>query len=92
MKNGEIKQSKKLLEDIAGIAGNCLTCPQECPLANGQILIRLMKGIEIMISRLSKGMISGILDRISQAAREESQGVSWIRWYEAPVHLTSSGV
>ncbi|WZZ44050.1 hypothetical protein YC2023_040309 [Brassica napus] len=91
MKNGEMKQSKKLLEDIAGIAGNCLTvcpsqeggilrqCPQESPLANGQILIRLM-GIEIMISRLSKGMISGILDRISQATREESQGVSWIRW------------
>jgi len=46
----------------------------------------------IMISQLSKGMISGILDKISQVAREESQGVSWIRWYEAPVHLTSSGV
>ncbi|KAG2274432.1 hypothetical protein Bca52824_056987 [Brassica carinata] len=36
-----------------------------------------------MISQLSKGGISGILDKISQAAREESQGVSWIRWYEA---------
>ncbi|KAF2574122.1 hypothetical protein F2Q70_00005638 [Brassica cretica] len=104
MKNGEMKQSKKLLEYIAGIAGNCLTvcpsqegkirlhlwirtcevldiwshhmgmlrqCPQESPLANGQILID---------GQLSKGMISGILDKISQAAREESQGVSWIRW------------
>ncbi|KAF3561637.1 hypothetical protein DY000_02012248 [Brassica cretica] len=72
MKNGEMKQSKKLLEYIAGIAGNCLIvclsqkgksrlhlwirtcgvldiwshhrgilrqCPQESPLANGQILI-----------------------------------------------------
>ncbi|WZZ59808.1 hypothetical protein YC2023_059915 [Brassica napus] len=63
MKNGEMKQSKKLLEDIAWTAGNCLTvcpsqeetggvldiwshhrgilrqCPQESPLANGQILI-----------------------------------------------------
>jgi len=30
MKNGEMKQSKKLLEDIAGIAGNCLTvCPSQ---------------------------------------------------------------
>ncbi|KAG2257245.1 hypothetical protein Bca4012_094421 [Brassica carinata] len=72
-------------------------CPQESPLANGQILIdgqvliRLLvgsmtnmrgqvvdKGIEIMISQLSKGGISEILDKISQAAREESQGVSWI--------------
>ncbi|KAF3582986.1 hypothetical protein DY000_02033153 [Brassica cretica] len=51
MKNGEMKQNKKLLEDIAGIAGNCLIvfpsqeggilrqCPQESPLANGQTLI-----------------------------------------------------
>ncbi|KAF3569301.1 hypothetical protein DY000_02018167 [Brassica cretica] len=51
MKNGEMKQSKKLLEDIAGIAENCLTvcpsqeggilrqCAQESPLANGQIFI-----------------------------------------------------
>ncbi|KAF2596965.1 hypothetical protein F2Q68_00012224 [Brassica cretica] len=72
MKNGGMMQSKKLLEDIAGIAGNCLKvcpsqegknrlhlwirtcgvldiwshhrgilrqCPQESPLANGQILI-----------------------------------------------------
>ncbi|KAG2256096.1 hypothetical protein Bca52824_075390 [Brassica carinata] len=51
MKNGEMKQSKKLLKDIAEIAGNCLTvcpsqeggilrqCPRESPLANGQILI-----------------------------------------------------
>ncbi|KAF2574686.1 hypothetical protein F2Q70_00005674 [Brassica cretica] len=30
MKNGEMKQSKKLLEYIAGIAGNCLTvCPSQ---------------------------------------------------------------
>ena len=36
-----------------------------------------------MISQLSKEMISGILDKISQAAHEESQGVSWIRWYES---------
>ncbi|WZZ79506.1 hypothetical protein YC2023_100078 [Brassica napus] len=120
IKNSEMKQSKKLLEDIAGIAGNCLTvcpsqegskckekmiafnrkgtggildiwshhrgilrqCPQESPLANGQILID-GQGIEIIISQLSKRRISGILDKISQAAREESQGVSWIRWYEA---------
>ncbi|KAF3592137.1 hypothetical protein DY000_02025245 [Brassica cretica] len=107
MKNGEMKQSKKLLEDIAGIAGNCLTVcpsqegkirlylwirtcgvldiwshhkgmlrqfPQESPLANGQILID---------GQLSKGEIYGILDKISQGACEESQGVSWIRWYEA---------
>nr|VDD29703.1 unnamed protein product [Brassica oleracea] len=44
MKNGEMKQSKKLLEDIAGIAGNCLTgnieaVSSESPLANSQILI-----------------------------------------------------
>ncbi|WZZ53054.1 hypothetical protein YC2023_053161 [Brassica napus] len=51
MKNGEMKQNKKLLEDIAGIAWNCLIvfpsqeggilrqCPQESPLANGQTLI-----------------------------------------------------
>ncbi|KAF3488139.1 hypothetical protein F2Q69_00053124 [Brassica cretica] len=51
MNNGEMKQSKKLLEDIAEISGNCLTVcpsqeggilrqfPQESPLANGQILI-----------------------------------------------------
>ncbi|WZZ71835.1 hypothetical protein YC2023_083205 [Brassica napus] len=92
MKNGEMKQSKKLLEDIAGIAHNCLTVcpsqegtcgvldiwshhkgmlrqfPQEIPLASGQILID-GQGIEIMISQLSKGEISGILDKISQAAR-----------------------
>ncbi|KAF2536364.1 hypothetical protein F2Q68_00022211 [Brassica cretica] len=49
-------------------------CPQESLLANGQILID---------GQLSKGMISRILDKISQAAREESQGVSWILWYEA---------
>ncbi|KAF3523174.1 hypothetical protein F2Q69_00047752 [Brassica cretica] len=35
------------------------------------------KGIEIMNSQLSKGGISGILDKISHADREESQGVSW---------------
>ncbi|KAF2542384.1 hypothetical protein F2Q68_00032278 [Brassica cretica] len=30
MKNGEMKQSKKLLEDIAGITANCLTvCPSQ---------------------------------------------------------------
>ena len=30
MKNGEMKQSKKLLKDIAEIAGNCLTvCPSQ---------------------------------------------------------------
>ena len=34
------------------------------------------KGAEIMNSQLSKGGISGILDKISQAAREERQGVS----------------
>uniref|UniRef100_A0A0D3E569 Uncharacterized protein n=2 Tax=Brassica oleracea var. oleracea TaxID=109376 RepID=A0A0D3E569_BRAOL len=48
MKNGEMKQSKKMLEGIAGIAGriagNCLTgnieaVSSESPLANGQILI-----------------------------------------------------
>ena len=33
-------------------------------------------GTEIMNSQLSKGGISGILDKISQAAREERQGVS----------------
>ncbi|KAG2251164.1 hypothetical protein Bca52824_081300 [Brassica carinata] len=41
------------------------------------------KGIEIMNSQLSKGGISGILDKISHADREESQGVSWSIWYEA---------
>ncbi|KAF2605787.1 hypothetical protein F2Q68_00044289 [Brassica cretica] len=35
------------------------------------------KGIEIMNSQLSKGGISGILDKISHEDREESQGVSW---------------
>ncbi|KAF3596173.1 hypothetical protein DY000_02021071 [Brassica cretica] len=144
MKNGEMKQSKKLLEDIARIAWNCLTvfpsqegksrlhlwirtcrvldiwshhrrilrqCPQESPLANGYILIDGQKCLMLLgaslatvkspeqiggvghrshrshrVARqkmLSKEMISGILDKISQAAREESQGVSWIRWYKA---------
>lgn len=36
-----------------------------------------------MISQLSKEGISGILDKISHAAREKRQGVSWIRCYEA---------
>ena len=90
MKNGEMKQSKKLLEDIAGIAGNCLTvcpsqegykcrkirlhlwiktcgvldiwshhrgmlrqCPQESPLANGQILIDGQVLIRLMASSTS---------------------------------------
>lgn len=35
------------------------------------------KGIEKSNSQLSKGGISCILDKISQAASEESQGVSW---------------
>lgn len=30
MKNGEMKQSKKLLEDIAGIAGKCLIVCRDC--------------------------------------------------------------
>ncbi|KAF3485627.1 hypothetical protein F2Q69_00055754 [Brassica cretica] len=122
MKNGEMKQSKKLLEDIAGIAGNCLTvcpsqegkirlhlwiracgvldiwshhrgllrqCPQESPLANDQILMDGQKGIEIMISKLSKGGISGILDKISQAAREESQDNSLIRWWSKDICVDS---
>ncbi|KAF3610067.1 hypothetical protein DY000_02049007 [Brassica cretica] len=39
MKNGEMKQSKKLLEDIAWIAGNCLTvCPSQEGKGTGGIL------------------------------------------------------
>ncbi|KAF3494315.1 hypothetical protein DY000_02052240 [Brassica cretica] len=38
MKNGEMKQSKKLLEDIAGIAGNCLTV---CPSHEGKSRLHL---------------------------------------------------
>ena len=41
------------------------------------------KSIEVMNSQVSKGGISGILDKISQATPEESQCISWIRWYEA---------
>ncbi|KAF3528482.1 hypothetical protein DY000_02042156 [Brassica cretica] len=121
-KNGEMKQSKKLLEDIAGIAGNCLTvcpsqegksrlhlwirtcglldiwshhkgilrrCPQESPLANGQILIYGQVLIRLLAGSMTNRCVQ-VVDgdahvsiKISQAAREESQGVSWIRWYEA---------
>ncbi|KAF2550619.1 hypothetical protein F2Q68_00034995 [Brassica cretica] len=38
MKNSEMKQSKKLLEDIAGIAGNCLAV---CPSQEGKIRLYL---------------------------------------------------
>ncbi|KAF2600885.1 hypothetical protein F2Q68_00011901 [Brassica cretica] len=75
-------------------------CPQESPLANdqvlidGQVLIRLMA---VSMTNRRVQVVDGDI-KISQAAREESQGVSWIRWYEAQfIQLTvgsksSSGV
>ncbi|KAF3561903.1 hypothetical protein DY000_02013777 [Brassica cretica] len=93
MKNGEMKQSKKLLEDIVGIAGNCLkVCPcheVRVQVVDSDVQVSLLetfqqkKSIEVMNSQVSKGGISGILDKISQATPEESQCISWIRWYEA---------
>ncbi|KAF3537755.1 hypothetical protein F2Q69_00019250 [Brassica cretica] len=116
-KNGEMKQSKKLLEDIAGIAGNCLTvcpsqegksrlhlwirtcgvldiwshhkgilrqCPQESPLANGQILIYGQVLIRLLAGSMTNRCVQVVDgDAHVSAAREESQGVSWIRSYEA---------
>ncbi|KAF2588882.1 hypothetical protein F2Q70_00038208 [Brassica cretica] len=93
MKNGEMKQSKKLLEDIAGIAGNCLTvypshegksrlhlreqnkcgsgymvashgilrqCPQESPLANGQILIDGQVLIRLLVGSMTNRRVQVI--------------------------------
>ncbi|WZY94395.1 hypothetical protein YC2023_066724 [Brassica napus] len=83
MKDGEMKQSKKLLEDIAGIAENCLTvCPfQESPLANGQILIDGQVLIRLMAGSMTNKHVQVVYgDAHVSAAREENQGVSWIRW------------
>ncbi|KAF3510921.1 hypothetical protein F2Q69_00004782 [Brassica cretica] len=69
-----------ILSSGYGTERSFMKYPQESPLDNGQILIDGQVLIRLM---LSKGMISGISDKISQVAREESQGVSWIRWLSA---------
>ncbi|KAF3542028.1 hypothetical protein F2Q69_00024679 [Brassica cretica] len=60
-------------------------CPQESPLANGQVLIDGQVLIRLMAGSMTNRRVQ-VVDgdiKISQATREKSQGVSWIRWYEA---------
>ncbi|KAF2601687.1 hypothetical protein F2Q70_00027093 [Brassica cretica] len=94
MKNGEMKQNKKLLEDIAGIAGNCLIvfpsqeggilrqCPQESPLANGQTLIDGQVLIKLMAGSKTNRrvqVVDGDAHVSLKGVRAERKGYSMTR-------------
>ncbi|KAG5397811.1 hypothetical protein IGI04_019959, partial [Brassica rapa subsp. trilocularis] len=63
-----------------------LSFPQESPLANGQILIDGQVLIRLMAGSMTNKHVQVVYgDAHVSAAREENQGVSWIRWYEEQV-------
>ncbi|KAG2291524.1 hypothetical protein Bca52824_038193 [Brassica carinata] len=133
MKNGDMNQSKKRLEYIAGIAGNCPSqegfkckekpnafkrkgtvefdiwlhhkgilrqCPQESPLANGQILIdgqlgsqlktldegfkKIMKGLQALLKVELRGVRR---DKRRQGDAEDEQTCSSIKRFRHKVRV-----